>query len=54
MKNKKSIMAFAGILIIIFHLWILPPGKIGIEAFVKQTAYISRYFLFVVCLFLVM
>lgn len=41
MKNKKSIMAFAGILIIIFHLWILPPGKIGIEAFIKQTAYIG-------------
>lgn len=41
MKNKKSVMAFSGFLIVFFHLWICEPGKTGMEAFIKQTAYIG-------------
>lgn len=41
MKNKKSIMVFSALQIIIFHLWICTPGRIGIELFFKQTAYIG-------------
>lgn len=41
MKNKKSIMAFSAMQILIFHLWINIFGNNNIEMFLKQTAYIG-------------
>lgn len=41
MKNKKTLMAFSAILILIFHLWIYVFGGNGAEAFIKQTAFIG-------------
>ena len=47
MNNKKSIMAFSGILILIFHLWINISAGVP-ESFIKQTAYIGvDIFLFI-------
>lgn len=41
MKNKKSIMAFSALLILIFHLWVtLFPGN-ETEDFLKQTSYVG-------------
>ena len=40
MKNKRMIMAFSALQILIFHLWICI-GKSRIELFLKQTAYIG-------------
>lgn len=41
MKNKKSVMAFAALQIMIFHLWVyLFPGS-QIEKFLKETSYIG-------------
>lgn len=41
MKNKKSVMAFSAILILLFHLWIpMFPGNVA-EDFVRQIAYVG-------------
>lgn len=41
MNNKKTVMAFSALLILIFHLWVnIFPGNIA-ETFIKQTAYIG-------------
>lgn len=41
MKNKKTIMAFSALQILIFHLWVtLFPGN-EIEDFLKQTSYVG-------------
>lgn len=40
MKNKKSIMAFAALQILVFHLWINLSGS-EIENFIKQISYIG-------------
>ena len=40
MKNKKSIMAFAALQILIFHLWINLSSS-EIENFIKQISYIG-------------
>ena len=39
MKNKKSVMAFCALQILIFHLWITPSDASEIILFLKQTAY---------------
>ena len=40
MENKKSIMVFSALQILIFHLWIYI-GTSDIEQFIKQTAYVG-------------
>ncbi len=41
MKNKKSIMCFSGLQILIFHLWVYVLQRNQAEIFLKQTAYIG-------------
>lgn len=41
MKNKKSIMTFAGIQILLFHLWVNVGTSNTFEMFLRQTAYIG-------------
>lgn len=40
MPNKKSVMAFSAVQILVFHLWICT-GNSSVEEFIKQTAYIG-------------
>ena len=40
MKNKRNIMLFSALQILIFHLWI-PITNSNLEFFVKQTAYMG-------------
>lgn len=41
MKNKKSIMTFSALQILIFHLWVYVLKNNEIEIFLKQTSYIG-------------
>lgn len=41
MKNKKSIMTFSALQILIFHLWVYVLNNNEIEIFLKQTSYIG-------------
>lgn len=41
MKNKSTVMAFCGLQILVFHLWITVANGNIIEAFLKNTAYIG-------------
>lgn len=40
-QNKKSVMALAGLLIVIFHLWITVFSDNPVELFIRTTAYIG-------------
>lgn len=40
MKNKKSIMAFSALQILVFHMWVNITGS-PVEMFLRQTAYIG-------------
>jgi len=41
MKNKKTIMFFSALLIVIFHMWIYVLGRNPVEMFLKQISYIG-------------
>lgn len=41
MQNKKSVMAFSALQILIFHLWIFSANASEIEIFLKQIAYLG-------------
>ncbi|MGN0437150.1 MAG: acyltransferase family protein [Lachnospiraceae bacterium] len=41
MNNKRSVMAFSALQILIFHLWVTPLDASEITLFLKQTAYIG-------------
>lgn len=41
MKNRKSIMTFSALQILIFHLWVYVLNNNEIEIFLKQTSYIG-------------